>query len=329
MSTLISEQEWIQKISQVMSELESNLNVIVDNIGVGVFRLCIDGYELEFSSPRVEHFREDDFSHSNFTPEFISNLDSLTAFKRRDFKFNAIGITLGQRYEIIDPYEGLKDIQDKLVTNIDEDFFRDPVRFLRMIRFCIRFDFTINRSLELQLHKFNLSKLTLYYFKSEFLKSKKLIFFKKFFEYCRIHNLALPENIKALHFLEVTNKQSHFLNCNSTEELLAFNYDLKEQEIKLLTQALGLKYKNFLTMVKIANLAEELESGLYIFSEDDISILEEIYLKKLEVASSKEIYRFLNLYLNYRNDLKNAKSLETSKQIKIQIVDSLNQEKRA
>lgn len=61
---------------------------------------------------------------------------------RRDLTINAIAKSnLG---ELIDPYNGIKDIQSKILRHVSPAFSEDPVRILRVARFAARFsDFTV------------------------------------------------------------------------------------------------------------------------------------------------------------------------------------------
>lgn len=66
---------------------------------------------------------------------------------RRDFTMNAIALKVtGEQTEFIDPYDGQKDIEQKLiraVRNPDERFKEDALRIMRAIRFATQLDFTI------------------------------------------------------------------------------------------------------------------------------------------------------------------------------------------
>jgi tRNA nucleotidyltransferase (CCA-adding enzyme) len=57
--------------------------------------------------------------------------------KRRDLTVNAIAMT--DNGDLIDPYHGQKDIQDKILRHVSEAFIEDPVRILRAARFLARF----------------------------------------------------------------------------------------------------------------------------------------------------------------------------------------------
>lgn len=61
------------------------------------------------------------------------------AFKRRDLTMNAMGIDL-ITYKLIDPFNGARDIQEKILRTPDPTFFiEDPLRFFRVMHFIGRF----------------------------------------------------------------------------------------------------------------------------------------------------------------------------------------------
>jgi len=61
--------------------------------------------------------------------------------KRRDLTINAIAES--ESGELIDPYEGQKDLKQKILRHISPAFVEDPLRVLRVARFAAQLDFTI------------------------------------------------------------------------------------------------------------------------------------------------------------------------------------------
>lgn len=101
---------------------------------------------------RVEHatFRREIYeakgAHIPNNVEFIKSLDEDA--KRRDFKCNAIYYDILEE-EIIDPLDGFKDINNKLIsTTLDAEvvFEDDGERILRMVRFAAQFGFEIEKT---------------------------------------------------------------------------------------------------------------------------------------------------------------------------------------
>lgn len=110
----------------------------------GVIKFFADenkNLEIDIALPRRE--TSTGVGHKDFAVEFDETLGIADDLKRRDFTMNAIAqnILTG---EIIDPSNGRRDIQDKIIKTVFTDSFReDPLRLLRAIQFASRFDFKI------------------------------------------------------------------------------------------------------------------------------------------------------------------------------------------
>lgn len=79
--------------------------------------------------------------------------------KRRDFTINAIA--LNNKFEVIDPYHGQKDIEDKLIRavgNANDRFGEDALRMIRAVRIAAQLGFTIE-SKTLQAIQTNVGKI--------------------------------------------------------------------------------------------------------------------------------------------------------------------------
>ncbi len=106
----------------------------------GVLKLFFCGYELDFSLPRLE--KKIGSGHKGFDVSLDAKLSFKEAALRRDFTINAIGYELNSR-TLLDPYNGREDLNNKVLTYVNkETFIEDPLRVLRAVQFCARFELT-------------------------------------------------------------------------------------------------------------------------------------------------------------------------------------------
>jgi len=103
----------------------------------GVIHLSRHGVHYDFSFPRTES--KTGVGHRAFDVQTDPNLSFEEAARRRDFTINAMGMEL-PNLEFIDPYNGRKDLENKILRHVSEAFAEDSLRVLRGVQFAARFE---------------------------------------------------------------------------------------------------------------------------------------------------------------------------------------------
>jgi len=111
----------------------------------GVCKLSFKDLEIDFSLPRTEN--KTALGHKGFNVILDTTLEYKTAAKRRDFTINSIGFDVKNSI-LLDPYHGKIDLKNKILKMVDKSTFtQDPLRILRAMQFCARFELQIDKKL--------------------------------------------------------------------------------------------------------------------------------------------------------------------------------------
>ena len=180
-------------------------------------------YEVEFVGARKESY-----SHDSRKP-IVENGTLEDDQNRRDFTINAMAICLNKRRfgELVDPFNGLADLEDGIIATPLEPgitFSDDPLRMMRCIRFATQLNFQIEdetfEALERMSDRINivsgerikdeLNKILL-----SSVPSRGFVDLQR----CGLLNIILPE-LAALDIVEVKNGKAHKNNFYHTLEVL-------------------------------------------------------------------------------------------------------------
>ena len=114
----------------------------------GTAMLRYDDIEIEFVGARKESYNEDSRN------PVVENGSLEDDQNRRDFTINALALNLSEDNfgDLLDPFNGIKDLENKIIRtplNPDITYSDDPLRMMRAIRFATQLDFKIeNQSLK-------------------------------------------------------------------------------------------------------------------------------------------------------------------------------------
>jgi poly(A) polymerase len=212
----------IELATKISKKLGNKYNVNVYK-NFGTAQIAYEDYDIEFVGARKESYRSESRNPivENGTLEDDQN--------RRDFTINALAISLnGTNYgELLDPFNGIKDMEDKIIrTPLDPDitYSDDPLRMMRAVRFATQLNYTIEEK-SLQSIAKNKERIKIISKERIATELNKIILapvpsigFKILFDTGLLH-FIFPEMV-ALYGVEIRNGKSHKDNFYHTLEVL-------------------------------------------------------------------------------------------------------------
>ena len=110
----------------------------LDLVGASFGVMKLRGHDIDVAIPRRE--TKLGLGHKAFEMEYDPALSIEEAAARRDFTINAI-YKDPLTGEILDPWNGQRDIERRVLRHVSQHFVEDPLRVLRAMQFSARFGF--------------------------------------------------------------------------------------------------------------------------------------------------------------------------------------------
>ncbi|MDR2836920.1 MAG: CCA tRNA nucleotidyltransferase [Bacteroidales bacterium] len=138
---IVIDGDGVEFAEQLARKLKIRKINIYKTYGTAMF--VYDNIEVEFVGARKESYIDENTRNPIIEKGSIED-DQL----RRDFTINTIAISLNKENygQIIDKFDGIKDLQNKIIktpTNPEITFSDDPLRMMRAIRFACQLNFKI------------------------------------------------------------------------------------------------------------------------------------------------------------------------------------------
>lgn len=121
------------RLTEVLSQF-GRVDLVGQSFGI-IKVTTADGWDFDFSLPRTESNAA--AGHRGFIVEVSETLTIEQAARRRDFTFNAMSVNVLSG-ELVDPFNGLSDLQNGILRPTSEAFGEDPLRVLRGMQFAAR-----------------------------------------------------------------------------------------------------------------------------------------------------------------------------------------------
>jgi len=163
----------IEVYGLIEAELEKVLRQfgVVNCVGKSFGVLRLSGLDVDWSLPRTD--QEGRKPHVMIDPFMPIE----KALRRRDLTMNAMAYDITTQ-DLIDPFGGIDDIQNKILRTPDPAFFvQDPLRFFRVMQFIGRFEMVPDKQLDALCSKMDIAYISRERIEQEF--HKLLLFSKK------------------------------------------------------------------------------------------------------------------------------------------------------
>ena len=279
---------------QEIMNIFKDYKIIDTGIKHGTVSIILNNNIYEITTYRIEGEYENNRRPKNV--EFTSNIEE--DLKRRDFTINAMAYN--EQFGIVDKFNGLEDLQKRIIKTVgnpDERFEEDGLRMIRAIRFSSKLGFSIDENTLKSIYKnaYIIKNISIERINDEFTKtlvSDKpqniiLLYKTKILE-----NLGIHCNLNGYYYKELERDINILKSCdnNLLDRLIMLEYLISNKILKCIDQPE--KYKYYCENIKKVNIINNLRySNKVINYCNDIM---EYMIKDIEKIDNIVIKRYLN-----------------------------------
>lgn len=279
---------------QEIMNIFKDYKIIDTGIKHGTVSIILNNNIYEITTYRIEGEYENNRRPKNV--EFTSNIEE--DLKRRDFTINAMAYN--EQFGIVDKFNGLEDLQKRIIKTVgnpDERFEEDGLRMIRAIRFSSKLGFSIEENTLNSIYKnaYIIKNISIERINDEFTKTLVsnnpqniiLLYKTKILE-----NLGIHCNLNGYYYKELERDINILKSCdnNLLDRLIMLEYLISNKILKYIDK--HEKYKYYCENIKKVNIINNLRySNKVINYCNDIM---EYMIKDIEKIDNIVIKRYLN-----------------------------------
>lgn len=279
---------------QEIMNIFKDYKIIDTGIKHGTVSIILNNNIYEITTYRIEGEYENNRRPKNV--EFTSNIEE--DLKRRDFTINAMAYN--EQFGIVDKFNGLEDLQKRIIKTVgnpDERFEEDGLRMIRAIRFSSKLGFSIDENTLKSIYKnaYIIKNISIERINDEFTKTLVsdnpqniiLLYKTKILE-----NLGIHCNLNGYYYKELEKDINILKSCdnNLLDRLIMLEYLISNKILKYIDK--HEKYEYYCENIKKVNIINNLRySNKVINYCNDIM---EYMIKDIEKIDNIVIKRYLN-----------------------------------
>ena len=279
---------------QEIMNIFKDYKIIDTGIKHGTVSIILNNNIYEITTYRIEGEYENNRRPKNV--EFTSNIEE--DLKRRDFTINAMAYN--EQFGIVDKFNGLEDLQKRIIKTVgnpDERFEEDGLRMIRAIRFSSKLGFSIDENTLKSIYKnaYIIKNISIERINDEFTKTLVsdnpqniiLLYKTKILE-----NLGIHCNLNGYYYKELERDINILKSCdnNLLDRLIMLEYLISNKILKCIDK--HEKYIFFFENIMKVNIINNLRySNKVINYCNDIM---EYMIKDIEKIDNIVIKRYLN-----------------------------------